>query len=98
MPDTSDATPLMYCDWPYENTPEARVRDLGGWKMIESLMMPPVLAVAKTYVDANGLVIDWSDPGGTYSKLAVITQTPKKFDFPNPILSASVQYAGPFPP
>ena len=82
--DTSGATPLMYFDWPYENTPEARARNLGGWKMIESTMMPPVIAVAKNYANANGQDIDWDNPIGTYSKLAVITQTPKEFDFPVP--------------
>jgi zeaxanthin glucosyltransferase len=93
--DTTGATPLMYFDWPYENTPEAHSRNLGGWKMIESSMMPSVIAVAKDYASANGQDIDWNNPVGTYSKLAVITQTPKAFDFRDPVLSAGVDYAGP---
>jgi zeaxanthin glucosyltransferase len=43
-----------------------------------------------------GLQIDWNDPGATTSRLAVITQTPKEFDFPNSGWPAEFHYAGPF--
>jgi MGT family glycosyltransferase len=55
-------------------------------------MMP----IAQSYAERNGLEIDWSNPAATVSKLAVITQTPKEFDFPIPHLPPQFYYAGPF--
>jgi hypothetical protein len=43
-----------------------------------------------------GLQIDWNDPTVTVSKLAVITQTPKEFDFPIFNWPSQFHYAGPF--
>ena len=40
------------------------------------------MPIAQAYVERNGLKIDLSNPAATVSKLAVITQTPKEFDFP----------------
>jgi zeaxanthin glucosyltransferase len=55
-------------------------------------MMP----IAQSYAKRNGLEIDWSNSAATVSKLAVITQTPKEFDFPIPHLPPQFHYAGPF--
>jgi MGT family glycosyltransferase len=55
-------------------------------------MMP----IAQSYAERNGLEIDWSNPAATVSKLAVITQTPKEFDFPIRHLPPQFHYAGPF--
>jgi zeaxanthin glucosyltransferase len=55
-----------------------------------------LLPVAQSYAERNGLEIDWSNPAATVSKLAVITQTPKEFDFPIPHLPPQFHYAGPF--
>jgi len=52
--------------------------------------------IAQSYAERNGLEIDWSNPAATVSKLAVITQTPKEFDFPIPHLPPQFHYAGPF--
>jgi MGT family glycosyltransferase len=54
------------------------------------------MAVAKAYAEKAGLQIDWSDPNATASKLAVITQTPREFDFPGIPWPAQFHYAGPF--
>jgi MGT family glycosyltransferase len=59
-------------------------------------LFAPVVAVAKPWAEENGLQIDWSDPSATVSKLAVITQTPKEFDFPISSWPAQFHYAGPF--
>jgi MGT family glycosyltransferase len=48
------------------------------------------------YAEKVGLKIDWNDPAATASKLAVITQTPKEFDFPGIPWPAQFHYAGPF--
>jgi zeaxanthin glucosyltransferase len=54
------------------------------------------MQIAQSYAQRNGLEIDWSNPAATVSKLAVITQTPKEFDFPIPHLPPQFHYAGPF--
>ena len=52
--------------------------------------------VAMSYAEKLGLQVDWSDFSATASKLAVITQTPKEFDFPGILWPAEFHYAGPF--
>jgi MGT family glycosyltransferase len=49
-----------------------------------------------SYAEKMGLKIDWNDPAATVSKLAVITQTPKEFDFPGIPWPAQFHYTGPF--
>jgi MGT family glycosyltransferase len=56
----------------------------------------PLAEVARSYAEKAGLKIDWNDPAATVSKLAVITQTPKEFDFPGIPWPAQFHYAGPF--
>jgi MGT family glycosyltransferase len=48
------------------------------------------------YAEKVGLKIDWNDPAATVSKLALITQTPKEFDFPGIPWPAQFHYTGPF--
>jgi MGT family glycosyltransferase len=59
-------------------------------------LLGPVTAVAKSYAERAGLNIDWNDPNATVSKLAVITQTPKEFDFSGIPWPPQFHYAGPF--
>jgi zeaxanthin glucosyltransferase len=93
--DFSGSTPAALFNWRHETTPEALARNIGGLRQIgESLM--PVLAEAMPYADKTGLRINWQEPGSTLSKLAVITQAPKEFDFPDISLPAHFHYAGPF--
>jgi zeaxanthin glucosyltransferase len=93
--DRSGSSPACFFNWPYETTPEALARNVEGLKKIGGFLAP-VLAVAKSYAEKNGLQIDWNDPTATVSKLAVITQTPKEFDFPISNLPPQFHYAGPF--
>jgi zeaxanthin glucosyltransferase len=93
--DRSGSTPAYYFSWPYETTPQALARNIEGLKRI-SRLSAPVLAVAKSYAEVNGFQIDWNDPAATVSKLAVITQTPKEFDFPISSWPPQFHYAGPF--
>jgi zeaxanthin glucosyltransferase len=93
--DFSGATPLTFFGWPHETSAEARARNSEGVKMIGSLRAP-IQAVAQAYAKENGLQIDWSDPSATTSKLAVITQTPREFDFEGTPWPAHFHYAGPF--
>jgi zeaxanthin glucosyltransferase len=93
--DGSGSSPACLFPWPYETTPEALARNVEGLKKFGGLYAP-ILAVAKSYAEKNGLQIDWNDPTATVSKLAVITQTPKEFDFPIFNWPPQFHYAGPF--
>jgi zeaxanthin glucosyltransferase len=93
--DTSGATPPCIFGWPYEDTPEAVARNLRGAKTIEAAFAP-VLEVGKSWAEQHGLHIDWRKPNPTLSELAVITQTPKEFDFPGIPWPEAFRYTGPF--
>lgn len=92
--DTSGATPPCFFSWPYENTPEARARNIEGVKQVGGYFAP-IVAAAKAYAERVGLQIDWSDPRATSSKLAEITQSPREFDFPGVTWPSTFHYAGP---
>ena len=93
--DFSGFTPAALFSWPHETTAEAFKRNGEGLK-VAAEVLAPVAEVAKQYAEKAGLQIDWNDPTATTSKLAVVTQTPKEFDFPNPHWPAEFHYAGPF--
>jgi len=93
--DGTGTTPACIYDWPHEDTPEARVRNLDGLKKLGA-MAAPTLDVAKAYAEKTGLQIDWSNSATAVQRLAVITQTPKAFDFPGIPWPPEFHYAGPF--
>ncbi len=93
--DFSGSTPIALFKWPHDTTPEALTRNRQGLQQTGEVILP-VLEEAIPYADRNGLHINWQEPGSTLSKLAVITQVPKEFDFPGISLPANFHYAGPF--
>jgi zeaxanthin glucosyltransferase len=93
--DFSGYTPCGIFSWPHETTAEAFARNAEGLKVAGEILAP-LAEIAKPYAEKAGLQIDWNDPTATTSKLAVITQTPREFDFPNPHWPAEFHYAGPF--
>jgi zeaxanthin glucosyltransferase len=93
--DSSGSTPLALYSWPHETTPEALARNVEGLHIFREYR-EALLPIARAYAERSGLEIDWSNPAATVSKLAVITQTPKEFDFPIPHLPPQFHYAGPF--
>jgi zeaxanthin glucosyltransferase len=93
--DSSGATPPCLFGWEYEDTPVAKARNMEAVKKMNS-MFQPVQQVARTWAENHGLQIDWDTPNATMSKLAVITQTPKEFDFPDVPQAPAFHYAGPF--
>jgi zeaxanthin glucosyltransferase len=93
--DVSGSTPLMFYSWPHETNPEALARNVKGLQILRELG-EPMMPIVRSYAERNGLKIDWSNPAATSSKLAVITQTPKEFDFPIAHLPSQFHYAGPF--
>lgn len=93
--DFSGATPACTFSWPHEATPEAMARNMEGLKAVGEIIAP-LAEIAKPYAAKAGLEIDWNDPSATTSKLAVISQTPREFDFPDTRWPAQFHYAGPF--
>jgi zeaxanthin glucosyltransferase len=63
-------------------------------KFIGELVGP--MEVANSYVKKHGIQIDFSGPTATSSKLAVISQMSKEFDFPISSWPPQFHYAGPF--
>jgi zeaxanthin glucosyltransferase len=94
--DFSGTTPASLFSWPLQKTPEARVRNLEGLKNTDNLFFGLVADLAADYAKSAGLEIDWSDPTSTFSKLAIVSQTPKEFDFPGIPWPPQFHYAGPF--
>lgn len=92
--DFSGATPPCFFSWPHETTPEALTRNAEAVKTVLEIFAP-VRQVAMEYAEKVGLSIDWKDASAITSKLAVITQTPKEFDFPGIAWPAQFHYAGP---
>jgi zeaxanthin glucosyltransferase len=93
--DSSGSTPLALYSWPHETSQEDLARNVDGLKILGEIH-ERIMPIAQSYAERNGLEIDWSNPAATVSKLAVITQTPKEFDFPIPDLPPQFHYAGPF--
>jgi zeaxanthin glucosyltransferase len=93
--DFSGSTPPLFFSWPHENTMAARDRNREGLKAASEIFAP-IVPLAKSYAEKVGLGIDWDDPAATISKLAVITQTPREFDFPGIPWPSHFHYAGPF--
>jgi zeaxanthin glucosyltransferase len=93
--DFSGTTPPLFFSWPHDGTPAALVRNREGVKAAGEIFAP-ILPLAKSYAEKVGLKIDWNDLAATASKLAVITQTPREFDFPGIPWPSQFHYAGPF--
>ena len=93
--DFSGSTPLCFRTWPYETAPEALALNQETLKMLGELLAP-VAEAAMPYAQKAGMHINWSDPYATMSKLLIVSQTPKAFDFPIDTWPAQFRYAGPF--
>jgi MGT family glycosyltransferase len=93
--DFSGATPPSLFGSPLDTSPEGLNRNAANLQKLGAIL-GPIAEVARSYAEKVGLKIDWNDPGATVSKLAVITQTPKEFDFPGIPWPAQFHYAGPF--
>jgi hypothetical protein len=77
--DGTAATPACIYNWPHQDTPEARTRNLEGLKKLGG-MASATLDLAKAYAEKAALQIDWTNPATAVPRLAVISQTPKEFD------------------
>jgi zeaxanthin glucosyltransferase len=93
--DFSGATPACLFSRPLDTSPEGLNRNAVDLHKMGAIL-GPLAEVARSYSEKVGLKIDWNDPAATVSKLAVITQTPKEFDFPGIPWPAQFHYTGPF--
>jgi MGT family glycosyltransferase len=93
--DFSGATPTCLFSCPLDTSPEGLNRNAVNLQKTGAIL-GPIAEVARSYAERVGLKIDWNDPAATVSKLAVITQTPKEFDFPGIPWPEQFHYAGPF--
>jgi MGT family glycosyltransferase len=93
--DFSGATPPSVFSGPLDSSPEGLNRNAENLRKLGAIF-GPLAEVARSYAEKAGLQIDWNDPAATLSKLAVVTQTPKEFDFPGIPWPAKFHYAGPF--
>jgi zeaxanthin glucosyltransferase len=93
--DFSGQTPVCLFGFPHDPTPQGLERNLAALQQTQSLFAP-LIAAAIPYAERMGLDIGWGTPGSTTSKLAVVTQTPREFDFPGAPWPPEFHYAGPF--
>jgi zeaxanthin glucosyltransferase len=93
--DFSGTTPACLFSSPLDRSPEGLRRNAENLHKLDAIF-GPLAQVARSYAEKAGLKIDWNDPAATVSKLAVITQTPKEFDFPGIPWPSQFHYAGPF--
>ena len=93
--DFSGATPASVFSYPLDSSPEGLNRNAESLRKLGAIL-GPLTKIARSYAEKIGLNIDWNDPAATVSKLAVITQTPREFDFPGIPWPAQFHYAGPF--
>jgi len=93
--DLTGLTPPYYFNWPYDPSPEGIARNKEGSRKIAEFGNP-VRELGIAYAEKMGLQIDWSNPYATTSKLAIVSQIPREFDFPNPNLPPQFRYTGPF--
>ncbi len=82
----------------YEDTPEARIRNIEELKKSDNAFFGIVQELAEEYAERVGLKLDWSDSRATVSRhaAAVVSQTPKEFDLPGIPWPSQFHYAGPF--
>jgi zeaxanthin glucosyltransferase len=93
--DFSGATPACLFNCPLDTSPEGLKRNAVNLHKLGAIL-GPMAEIARSYAERVGLKVDWNDPAATVSKLAVITQTPKEFDFPGIPWPPQFHYAGPF--
>jgi zeaxanthin glucosyltransferase len=75
--DFSGHTPLFAFDWTHETIPEAFARNKEGVRSFLKLLKRNRL-IARGYAERVGLKFDCNDPLAGISKLAWLTQTPKR--------------------
>jgi zeaxanthin glucosyltransferase len=87
--------PCPYFPGVFNTSPDAQARNLAEIQLIGETVLPLVPMVLD-FASRSGLSIDWSTPDATASKLAVISQTPRAFDFPGDDWPSTFHRTAPF--
>ncbi len=93
--DPTGTTPASVVDRPYDLSPETLAQNAEDLQSFGSLSVP-FLPIAQAFAASTNLTIDFHDPGATASKLAILTQTPREFDYPGIPWPPHFHYTGPF--
>jgi zeaxanthin glucosyltransferase len=82
----------------YDDTAEARTRNVEELKTSDNAFFHIVQVLGEEYAEHAGLKLDWSNPPATVSRhaAAVVSQTPREFDLPGIPWPPEFHYAGPF--
>jgi zeaxanthin glucosyltransferase len=91
--DYSGYTPLCSYGDPHLTTPEAIARNRQGVLNFAKMIHNDGV---KAYARNAGFKINWQDPGFTFSKIALLSQTPREFDFENSHWPSQFHHTGPF--
>jgi zeaxanthin glucosyltransferase len=93
--DASGSTPPFFAFGAPDDSPEALARNRKSMELLGEYRAP-ITEIAKAHAQQNNIRIDWNDPEATSSKLAIISQTPKEFDFPISTWPSYFHNTGPF--
>ncbi|MEO8736952.1 MAG: nucleotide disphospho-sugar-binding domain-containing protein [Edaphobacter sp.] len=96
--DFSGATLPSVIPGRYDAAPEAHARNIADLEKTDNAFFGIVQVLGEEYAERVGLKLDWSNPRATVSRnaAAVVSQTPKEFDFPGIPWPSEFHYAGPF--
>jgi len=96
--DFSGATLPSVLPGRHEDTPEACARNIEDLKRSDNAFFGIVQELGQEYAEQAGLKLDWTNPPATVSMhaAAIVSQTPKEFDFPGIPWPSQFHYAGPF--
>jgi zeaxanthin glucosyltransferase len=79
----------------FDTTPEAQARNLADMQLVAETALP-LIPMVLDFAKHSGLSIDWSVPDATTSNVAVISQTPRAFDFPVDDWPSTFHHTAPF--
>jgi zeaxanthin glucosyltransferase len=79
----------------FDTSAQAVSRNLADMQLVAETYLP-LIPMLSEFAERSGLSIDWSVPDATTSKLAVISQTPRAFDFPIDEWPSTFHRTGPF--
>jgi zeaxanthin glucosyltransferase len=90
-----DSVPPGFTAWPHRTGALARLRNRAGYAAFAHFIRPATDALAQHSL-RQGVPFNRKDRNAGLSQLAIISQLPAAFDFPNPELPPWFYYTGPF--
>jgi MGT family glycosyltransferase len=93
--DLTGQSPLCLFPWEYDSSADGLARNTRGLAQFARLYLP-VISRLRAFAKLHGLDDAVRDKKFTGSELAVISQVPREFDFPEVGITPSFHYTGPF--